>query len=56
MTILDCRLANRNVSTKNGLEVLSKYNKKDFLYIHFLLQIFCTLFISTATVERDFQP
>lgn len=48
------KISNGDVSIKNWLEALYNYNKEDFPCIHFIIQILCTLPVSTATPERSF--
>lgn len=48
------KINNRYINTKSGLEALMSYSKTNFPNMYFLIQIFCTLPISTATPERSF--
>lgn len=48
------KICNGDANTKTGLEALMSCSKTDFPSIHFLIKIFCTLPVSTATLERSF--
>lgn len=48
------KIASQDVNIKSGLEALLSCPKNDFPNIHFLVKLFCTLLVSTATPERFF--
>lgn len=54
LKIWKVKISNGDVNTKTGLDALMKCSKTDFPNIHFLIKIFCTLPVSTATPERSF--
>lgn len=54
MTIPSHCLTIEAISIKKRVEALPECNKENFPCIHFLLQIFCTLPVFTATTERSF--
>ncbi|KAF0702294.1 zinc finger MYM-type protein 1-like isoform X2, partial [Aphis craccivora] len=54
LKIWKVKISNGDVNTKTGLEALLNCSKRDFPNIHFLIKIFCTLPVSTATPERSF--
>lgn len=47
-------IGSEDVNTKSGLGALLDCSKTDFPNIYFLIKIFCTLPVSTATPERSF--
>jgi len=48
------KIASQDVNIKSGLEALLSCPMSDFPNIHFLIKLFCTLQVSTATPERSF--
>jgi len=48
------KLASQDVNIKSGLEALLSCPRNDFTNKHFLIKLFCTLTMSTATPERSF--